>query len=202
MEERFREVMDLKLGNISLDRLKLQNLYNVYLGLAPREQTIALVGSIVVAVLVVTLPIFLASNKLSRMGKDIEDAHGRIKQIMYEIDKLNDLKAGLAEVESKLEGGFDAAISTTLESLAGENGISEKIDSLKEKPVAPSDLFDEASVDVRLKKVTLQELVNFLFAIEQNPQKLLRLKQLELKPRYDNVKEFDVSFQVSTFRLL
>ena len=194
--------MELKLGNLNLERLKLQNLYNTYLGLTPREQTFALIGAAVVLLMVIILPVTVASGKISRLERSIDEANDRLKDITYEINQLNETKAEQAQVEAKLAGGFDASISTTLENLASRSGISERIDSLKEKPVSPSDLFDEASVDVRLKKVTLSELIDYLYNIEHNQEKLLRLRRLEIKPRYDNPKEFNVSFQVSTYRLL
>ena len=194
--------MVLKLGNVSLDRLKVQNLYNSYLGMTPREQTMALVGAVVILVLVVVLPVMVASGKITKLERSIDEGNTQVRTITREIEDLNLAKEQLKQVESSLAGGFDASISTTLETLAGKIGIKDRIDSLKEKTAAPSDLFDEASVDVRLKKVTLNETIDYLYSIEQNQEKLLRLKRLELKPRYDNKKEFDVSFQVSTYRML
>ncbi|PIU57594.1 MAG: hypothetical protein COS89_04150 [Deltaproteobacteria bacterium CG07_land_8_20_14_0_80_38_7] len=193
--------MELKLGSVNLDRLKLQNLYNVYLGMTTREQTIALIAAAIIALLIIILPVMAASSRISKLERDVDTASTKISDIMYEINQLNEVKAKLTNVESELEGGFDASISTTLETLANKSGISDRIDSLKEKPVASSDLFDEASVDVRLKKISLQEMINYLFSIEHNSDKLLRLKRLEITPRYDNPNEFNVSFQVSTYRL-
>jgi len=194
--------MALKSGSINLDRIKLQNLYNTYLAMTPREQTIALVAAAVILVLVVILPVMVASGKITKLQRSIDDGNSQLKNITREIDSLNEAKVQLKEAEDTLAGGFDASISTTLETLAGKAGIKDRIDSLKEKPAAASDLFDEASVDVRLKKVTLNELIDYLYSIEQNPEKLLRLKRLEIKPRFDNKKEFDIAFQVSTYRLL
>lgn len=194
--------MALKAPAISLDRFKVQNLYNAYVGMTPREQTMALFAAAVILLLVVVLPVMVASGKIKKLERAIDEGSGQLKNIMREIDGLNEAKVQLKQVEATLAGGFDASISTTLETLAGKAGIKDRIDSLKEKPTAPSDLFDEASVDVRMKKVTLNELVDYLYSIEQNPERLLRLKRLEVKPRYDNKREFDVSFQVSTYRLL
>lgn len=194
--------MALKLGGVSLERLKIQNLYNAYLGMQPREQTMSLVGAAVILVLVVVLPVMVASGKITKLERSIDEGNEQVRTITREIDDLNLAKEQLKQVETSLSGGFDASISTTLETLAGKTGIKDRIDSLKEKAAAPSDLFDEASVDVRLKKVTLNETIDYLYSIEHNEEKLLRLKRLELKPRYDNKKEFDVSFQVSTYRML
>lgn len=194
--------MDLKLGSLDLSRLKVGNLYNAYLGLTSREQTIALVVAGAVLVLAVFLPVTVASGKISRLEKDIQSGNKQIREVVREIDRYQEVQAELLASEKKLAGGFDSAIATTMESLASRAGIADRIDSLKEKPTAASDILDEVTVDVRVKKVTLPDLIKYLQSIEQDPNKLLRLKQLEIKPRYDNKEELNASFSVSTFRLL
>ena len=56
--------MALRLGSINLKKIKLESIYNAYFGMTPREQTFALVGAAVVIVLVVVLPVFVASSRL------------------------------------------------------------------------------------------------------------------------------------------
>lgn len=194
--------MTLKFGNLSLDRLKLANIYSIYYGMNPREQTTALIAAAVVLVLVIVLPVYVASTRISRLERDVAEGNKQIKDVMLAIESYDKKKAELTGMQQQVAGGFDSSLSTTLESLAETNGIKDKIDSLKEKTQAPSDIFDEASVDVRLKRVTLEQLVNFLFAIEHHQDKTLRLKQLSIKTRFDNKQEMDASFTVSTFRLL
>lgn len=194
--------MDLKLSSLNLDKLKFTNLYNTYLGLTSREQTIALIVAGAILVLIVLLPVTVASRKLSSLEKDIDKANDQLREVVREIDRYQEIRGQLRVAEEKLMGGFDSSIATTMEALASRAGIGDRIDSLKEKPTAASDLFDELTVDVRLKRVGLKELIAYLHSIEQNPDKLLRLKKLEIKPRFDNKKQLNVSFSVSTYRLL
>lgn len=194
--------MVLKAGTFSLERLKIANLYSAYFGMSPREQTIALIGAALVLILVVVLPIAIASSRIGKLERDVTEGRRQFKDIVRAIDLYEKKRNQLAGMQQQLAGGFDQSISTTLESIAEQNGIKEKIDSLKEKPAATTDLFEEASVDVRLKRVVLQQLVDFLYAIEHHPDKMLRLKQLSIKPRFDNKQDLDVSFTVSTYRLL
>ena len=194
--------MDLKLGSFNLSSLKIGNIYNTYLGMNSREQTIALVVAGVIAALVIIVPISVASGRIGRLERDIDRGQKQVRDIVREIDKYQDLRSELIAAEKKLAGGFDSSIATTMESLATKAGIGGQIDSLKEKPTATSDLLDEVTVDVRLKKVGLKDLITYLHSIEQNPTKLLRLRTLDIKPRYDNKSELNASFSVSTFRLL
>jgi len=194
--------VDLKLGSLNLEKLKFANLYNTYLGMTSREQTIALVVAGALLVLVILLPVMAASSRISRLEKDIANGNDQLRDVVREIDRYQEINAKLQVTEKKLMGGYDSSIATTMESLASRAGIGDKIDSLKEKPTASSDILDELTVDVRLKQVKLAELITYLHSIEQNPDKLLRLKKIEIKPRYDNKKELNVSFSVSTYRLL
>ena len=193
--------MGIKGGFLSLERLKLDNLYTTYLGMTAREQTMALVVAGVVAFLVIVIPLVVASRTLSSLQHEITSGQENFRSIVHEVEQYNSLKAELDALELELAGGFDSSIATTLEGLATQYGIREKIDALKEKALQPSDLFEQAAVDVRLKKVSLEDLVAFLAAIEGEPTKILKLESLDVKPRFDNKQHLDASLTVSTFRL-
>lgn len=194
--------MALKIGSISLERFKVANLYSAYFGMSPREQTMALVVAAALLLLIIVLPTTIASSRISKLEREVSEGGKQFREVVHAIESYDQKKGQLAQLQQVLAGGFDQSLSTTLEALADQTGIKDKIDSLKEKAVAPSDMFEEASVDVRLKRVTLGQLLDFLYAIEHHPEKILRLKGLSIKPRFDNKQELDVSFSVSTYRLL
>ncbi len=194
--------MALRLGSINIRQLKLESLYNAYFGMTPKEQTAALGVAAVVLVLLVVLPVVVASSRIGKLEKELDQGKKQFREVVRTIDSYEQRKAELAGMQQSLAGGFDASLSTTMETIAEKNGMKESIDSLKAKAVAPSDLFEEASVDVRLKKVMLQPLIDFLYAIEHDPDKMLHIKSLGVKPRFDNKQELDVTLTVSSYRLL
>lgn len=194
--------MAFKMGSFNLKQLKLEKIYNAYFGMSPREQTFALVGAAVVLILVVVLPVVVASSKISRLEKDVAQGKRQFRDVMRAIESYNGRKAELSRLQQSLAGGYDSSLSTTIESLAERNEMKDQIDSLKAKATAPSDLFEESAVDVRLRRVELKSLVDFLYAIESDPEKMLRIKALNIKPRYDNKKQLNVSLTVSTYRFL
>ncbi|MBU4483840.1 hypothetical protein KKA47_00285 [bacterium] len=193
--------MSIKSKYSIFERVNIDNLYNTFLGMTPREQTIAIVIAVGLLILFIVMPVSLASNKLNSMEKIIAQSHSKMDQIMVQIDDFNRVKAEVERIESSLKGGFDRTISTTMENLAEQSNIKENVQSLKEKPIVPTDLYDELSVDVSLSKVPLDQLIDYLYNIEQNKTKVLKVKKIQLKPRYDNKRLFDASFSVSTYRL-
>lgn len=194
--------MAIRLGRFSIEKLKVENLYAVYLGMNPREQTISLVAAAITLLLVLILPVMVASTRISRLETDVSQGRDGLRQIMRAIEGYDKKSMELKQLQKSIGGGFDSSISTTLESIAENIGIKDQIDSLKEKSAAPSDVFDESSVDVRLKRVSLKQLIDYLHAIESNQNSLLRLKNLSVKSRFDNKRDMDATFSVSTYRLL
>jgi len=193
--------MSLKSKYSFLERLNINTIYNAFLGLPPQQQTIAMVATAVVLVILFLLPISLASGKIGKMDRKLKLNNKEMGNIVYEIDEYNNMKARLKKTEDSLKKGYDSQLSTTLENLAEKVGIQENIQSQKEKPVAPSELYDESIVEVRLSKVTLPQLIDFLYSIESDRKKLLKVKDMRMRTRFDNKQLFDVTFQVSTYKL-
>ena len=182
-------------------RIDFEGLYNTFLGLTPREQTLTLVGIGVALLLVIGLPISFASSRLSSFEDSIAKGEEKRKEVVREIAHYQDLTQRLQLLEQEYKTGYDSTLTTTMEKLAENSGIKERIESLKEGTSSPSDYFDEFSVDVHLSKVTLPQLVDYLYRIEHHDRLMLRLNQIQIKPRYDNKQLLDVSFRVSTYRL-
>jgi general secretion pathway protein M len=194
--------MPLRIGRFSIEKFGLDNLYSIYLGMNPKEQTVSMIAAGIVVLLVIILPVTVASNRISKLEDEATKGRDHIREVMKEIESFDAKSNKLKQMQAMIGGGFDSSISSTLETLAENNGIKDKIDSLKEKPTQPTETFDEASVDMRLKKVKLDQLVQYLHSIENNTNTILRLKSLSVKPRFDNKQDLDASFNVSTYRLL
>jgi Sec-independent protein translocase protein TatA len=202
LEQEGKKKVALKVGSFSIKQLRLEKLYNIYFGMSPREQTFALIGAAIVLVLVVVLPVVVASSRISRLENDMAQGKRQFRDVIRAIESFNERKAELSKLQQTLAGGFDSSLSTTIESIAEKNNMKDQIDSLKAKSASPSDLFEESSVDVRLKRVELKPLIDFLYAIENDPEKMLRVKTLSIKPRFDEKKQLDITLTVSTYRFL
>lgn len=191
--------MALKRGG--LDQLRPENIYNVFLGLQPREQTMALVGAVAMVVLLIVIPITLANSRLGKLQKTIDQGRTQMGDIVRAIEDYNQKKSELSAIEGRLRSGFDASLSSSIESLASQAGLKENVDSLKERPSVPSDLYNEVAIEVRLSKLTLKQLTDFLYQIEHSPTRVLKVDKLRIKPRFDNKQQLDASFDVLTYQL-
>ncbi len=183
----------------SFNQLKFENLYNQFLGLQPREQTMALVGAGIALVLIIVVPIWMASGRLSKLQRTLDQGQKSMSEIVRAIDDYNKKKAELTALENKLRSGFDANANVMLENLAKQASIEYDIRA-KSTPV-PKDLYNENSVEVNLKKVSLKQLVDYLYQIEYGPNRIMHIDRLRLKPTYGNRQQLDAKFDVITYQL-
>ncbi len=193
--------MRLKARYNFLQQLNFEALYNTFLGLESREQIFALIGAGVFFLFLIGLPFSLASSKLSGLEDQLEQGQEKQRQIVHTLDGYKQLQAQLKSLETRVGGGFDETITTTMEQLAEKAGIKERIENIKARAPTPSEMYDEVSTDVRLTKITVPQLIDYLYQIENHPSLFLRIRQIQVKRRYDNRQLLDVNFQVSTYKL-
>ncbi|MBI5207709.1 MAG: type II secretion system protein M [Candidatus Firestonebacteria bacterium] len=90
----------------------------------------------------------------------------------------------------------DFAIFSYLEKLAIDAGIKEKIDHMKPITGKTNKMYEEDSVEVRLKGVSLGSLISFLYNIEHQ-NNLIKITQIHVKPREIDTAVLDVTFLAS-----
>jgi general secretion pathway protein M len=62
----------------------------------------------------------------------------------------------------------------------------------------PSDAYDEDAVEIKMEGVTLDQLIGYLYQIENSPQ-FMKIKSLQIRPRLENRQVLSAVFRVSTF---
>ncbi|MDX1386273.1 MAG: hypothetical protein R3257_01695 [bacterium] len=186
-------------GKYSLkERLKIDELYDTFMGLGQREQIMAAAGAAVVVLLLIILPISCASSKLGKMQKQITNHEKNVTKVLEKISVYNQAKGKLDRVEKSIRPKSQVQLTTRLESLATQSGIGGNIDSLKEKPGTPGEDFEEVVVAVRMSKLSLSQIIEFLYGVESQKDLSLKINRMQIRPRYDNRSKFDVNFEVST----
>jgi type II secretory pathway component PulM len=188
---------------ISMDQWKellgqLEVVKTYYARLTERERYIvigsAAAGLIAGMVLIYLSLVAIVASKAS----DIDKGRTYLKD-------LNDLKSEYSQSERQVqdlenmirrtEPNFQLA--TELEKVARKHGVS--IESIKDRPGPPNDLYQETQVSVSVKQVPLRTLIDLLFEIE-NSKQLLRITSLQIKPNFQDPTQLNVNFVVSTFQ--
>lgn len=193
--------MAFDLSRFGLDRLSIDGLYGAYLGMNPREQTIAVVVAGFLLLMIIVLPVAVASSRIASLEEEVKTSDESMRKVVRDIEMYKKDKAELGDYAKVLSAGYDPTIKATLEALADRAGIKEKIDSQKDVAPAISETFEEVSVEVNLKQVPLDKLVDFLHAIGSDQEKYLLIKKLIVEPRFGYPNELNPRITVSTYKL-
>lgn len=183
-----------------LQQIDLEHLYNTYLGLPPRQQRLALGGAVGVIFLLLILPLSLASGRLGALHEEIAETRATMGAIARQIEQFSAVRGRHEALENLLKSGFDEKILVTVDGIAAQTEMRELVDP-KEKPRTTTKLFDEYVVEVKVNRVTLQQLVDFLHKIENVSGKVLRIKRLMIERRHDNPHILNAAFDVVSYKL-
>ncbi len=162
--------------------------------LEARDKKALIIGGSAVAVIL--LYMFVLSPFLGDLSRK-RDLIPKKERDLTEIKKLRD---EYREIQKQLQAAQDAAakrgpLLTEIENITKRTNLSSKIVSLKPQPGTKTEGFTESVVEVKLDNVTLYDVVNYVYQLEQAT---LRVRKLAFKPRFDNPKLLNATILVSS----
>lgn len=190
--------MALKLKYSPLQRLTIDNIYNSFMGLGPQERVVAAVVAGLMLLLLLILPIWMTASKIRSMEKLISGSQGDQIKILEKIQELKGLEGQAKALESQL-GPSSSSLTSSVESLANRAGIGSNIQAMKERPATEGDILEERGVELTLKGVTLEQLVSFLYEVENNPQMVMRVRKIKVEPHYRARSLLNVSCELMNY---
>jgi type II secretory pathway component PulM len=164
------------------------------------REKILVIGAAVAVVLVLlyTLVIDPALASSARLDRQIRKAEQDLKALYTYQYEYQQQKQVLDSINAQLQQHKSFALFSRLEEVARNTGTRNKIDSMKPTTGSPSEAYNEEAVEVRMEDVTLEELKQYLFQLEQSPQ-FVKVNRLYIKPRLNDRQRLSVTFRVSTF---
>lgn len=172
---------------------------NFFQSLGTRERVFILgAGVAILLALLFTMVIDPMLAHSARLDKQIVAAQRELQDIQSLRQDYQRQKSVLDRINAQLKRQRNFSVFSRLEELAKQTDTRSKILYIKPTVSTPSDAYEEESVEVKMEDVTLDQLIQYLFQIENSPQ-FMKVKRLYLKPRLDNRQLLSVIFRVSTF---
>ncbi len=117
-----------------------------------------------------------------------------------DLAEIRVLREQYLEMQQRLQQAQAAAakrgpLLTDIENITKRANLSGKMVSLKPQAGVQTEEFKESIVEIKLDNVTLYDIVNYVYQLEQDG---LRIKKLNFKPRYDNPKALSATILVSS----
>ncbi|MHB9096525.1 MAG: hypothetical protein ACYC5X_01740 [Syntrophales bacterium] len=130
-----------------------------------------------------------ASEKVLRELGVLGTEYGVIRQRAEEIRR----------VIQRRPPGF--ALLSYLEKRAGDAGVKGNIRSMNPLPSAPAGTYEETAVEMKLDKLTMKQLTDFLYLVE-SPEEMVRVRRLSLVKMKESPEYLSALIQVSTYQPL
>lgn len=169
--------------------------------LGGRQKKTVIAGAAVVALIIFLqfafLP-FIEGKK--KMKRSIALNEATLKEVYRLESEYASIKQSVSAIQAALaKRSPDFSLFSFVEKKAGETGVSGNMKSLQPSRPVPAGSFEEVAADIKLEKVTLKQVVDFLAATESADQ-AIALKKLMVSRNSDNPEYLSVQMQLVTFQ--
>ena len=165
--------------------------------LSRREQVAVAVGVVAVLAAVLYLGIIAPyRNALAQLDVKITSRQRQIREVGSLRREFLVLQQRQSAAEARLDKGGAFSLFPFVEGLVGQIAAKENLISMRPQPPAPREALLEESVEVRLEKIRLDQVIRLLYAVDA-ADALLHVKNLRLKTRFDDRTLFDATLTVA-----
>lgn len=164
-----------------------------------RDRKAVVYAGLGAAVLILYLIFQFFSSGTGRLEKKAQALQIELKKLDSLRNEYIQSKGRIEELSKSIKTGDESLISV-VEKILVESRVDRGDFSIKSRTSTSGDLYEETSVDVDLKKIPLDRIVDVLYKIQTTPV-FLKVSRFRPQTRFDNPDLMDVSFRVSTFKL-
>lgn len=158
------------------------------------------VGAAGICLIVVYLIFHGITSGTGRLEKQVELLETELTRIENLRAEYEGSKERMAELSSRIKEEREPLISVVEQILLDEN-IDRKNFSIKDVNLRASDsgdFYEEKSIDVELKDLSLKDLIDILYKI-QNTKSFLKVSNLDISTKFNKSDSMTVKLRVSTF---
>lgn len=165
-----------------------------------RDRRAIAIGAAGLCLVIIYLVLHSFTSSAERLEKRAIQLHSDLARIEKLRAEYLNSKDKIIDLSSRIKEEDEPLISVVEQILLDEN-IDRKNFSIKDvnlRSAAPDDFYEERSVDVELKKLSLKDLVDILYKIQNGPS-FLKVSNLNISTKFDRSDSMTVKLRVSTF---
>lgn len=191
--------MALKTKYSPLQHFSMDNLLTAFGDLPSRNKLIVLAMGGLVLILVLLLPMSLFSGRINSLQKEITASQRAFRQVNEKLAVYEKVKKDLSAIDRRFSGGGGGSLTSRIEAVARQSNLT--VDQLTEKAPQETDFMEISSIEVKLSNISLSQLMEFLYNVENNKTSQMRIRRIQIKTKYANRQALDVTCEVATFAL-
>ena len=164
--------------------------------LSAREKIIVTGGGALAALLLLWA-LFLepAARERKETAQKIETKKNELAQSKELARKVMEAKSRFGALETRLAAAEGPSLISVVENLAKSSGIKSNVTTMEPQPPTELDRYLESSVNIKMEKVSLSGLIDFL-TIASRQSVYLRMKRVSIKPQFQNPDLLDAGITI------
>ena len=171
---------------------KISNLWNT---LSPRDRRLAVVTVVAVSLFVGYFVVTGVRSRVRSLETSVVAKERDLNTIRTMTGNLDESRQRIADLEKQMGGFEDFSVSGFLESTGDELKLADNIKGINDQGLNEGAYFDEHRYEVVFKKITLDQLVNYLFKVQSAPQPL-RIDRLVVRANTRDRTELSANVEV------
>ena len=171
-------------------------------GMTPRDRVLlfGLVGFFSVLLLVGST--LAMTSHLDSKAEVLRDREFELKQVEVLQEEFETAQAQMVDIAAKMETHAKTTLATFLEKAAAKAQITDALKEVDQRSVAEFGGLQETSYAVRLSRITLEQLVGFLYEVETAGFPV-RITTLKVKTVYVSGEKFlDINLDMAAVKIV
>ncbi len=145
------------------------------------------------------VPYIEARKKVRRSIAVNEKVIRELRTLGAEFGLIRERSERIRQVIERRPPGF--ALISHLERRAGEAGVKTNLRSMNPLPSLPTGNYEEIAVEMKMDKLTMKQLTDFLYLAE-SPEELIRVRKISLAKMKENPEYMSALIQIFTYQPL
>jgi len=167
--------------------------------LSRRDRTALIIGGIVVLITLVVFGLILPyQGAISRLDSRIAARQKQVREVHDLQQEYRVLQRQLSEAQNRLSRSRGFSLFSFIESQTAQVATKENLIYMRPQQTATREGTQEESVEIKLEKLNLNQLVRFLYGIE-SADAYLQVKNMRVRTRFDNPSLLDTTMTISAF---
>ena len=166
-----------------------------------RDRRALFIGAAGLCLLIVYIVFHSMSSGIDRLQMQVTQLQAELVKVENLRKEYETSKVEISKISSSLKEEHQPLISVVERLLLDEN-IDRKNFSIRDvnlRTAEKEDLYQESSIDVELKDISLKDLVDILYKI-QNNNSFLKVSNLNISTKFGKSDSMSVKLRVSTFK--
>ncbi|MEJ2491173.1 MAG: type II secretion system protein GspM [Desulfuromonadales bacterium] len=168
--------------------------------LNPRERLLVFVGGVLLLLVLIYFVLLMPYRQaLNALDNQIASRTLQLQEVNRLRADYLALQEEVSQVERLLDRQRNFSALTFVENVVGRTAGRENLVSMRPQPTVTNNQFAFESVEVKLEKLALRQVLELLWAVE-NADLPVQIKNLYLKQRFDNRSQIDATMTIVALR--